>query len=83
MVTYKITRDRALLDAMPWQARDPNGRINVASTADIQDVFFKAGMVKQRFPTGRLVDGSFADYVAKQLGPFVLAQKDSKASGCR
>ena len=83
MVAYKVTRDHALLDAMPWQARDPNGQINRASIEDIQDVFFKEGMIKQRFPASRLVDGTFADTVAKQLGPFTLANRDSQAAGCR
>lgn len=83
MMTYKVSRDRALLDAMPWPARDPNGRLNVASIADIQDVFFTAGLVKQKFPGNRLVDESYADVAAKQNGSFTVANRDSTASGCR
>jgi len=34
-------------------------------------------------PAERLVDASFADYAVQKLGPFVLANKDSKLEGCR
>src|SRR6185437_4088143 len=69
MVKYKVAPNRALLDKMPWQARDPNGRINLASIEDIQELFFATGMAKKKFAGTRLVDGSFADYVAAKLGP--------------
>lgn len=83
MVKYKVTPNRALLDKMPWQARDPNGRVNLASIEDIQELFFGTGMVKKKFSGTRLVDGSFADYVATNLGPFALVNSDSKKAGCR
>lgn len=83
MVKYKVTRDRELLDKMPWQARDPNGRANLASIEDIQELFFAAGMIKKKFAGSRLVDGSVADYVASKLGPFSVINRDSKKAGCR
>ncbi len=83
MVKYKTVRDRELAESIPWTSRDPNGHVSIASIEDIQDVFFKEGLVKQKFPTNRLVDTSFADEVTKQLGPFVAINKDDKQDGCR
>jgi NitT/TauT family transport system substrate-binding protein len=83
MVKYKVTRDRALLDEMPWQGRDPNGRVNRASIEDIQEFFFDTGMIKQKFASSRLVDSSLADYAADKLGPLSLLNRDSKKAGCR
>jgi NitT/TauT family transport system substrate-binding protein len=83
MMKYKVSRDRVLLDETPWPARDPNGRLNVASLLDIQDVFLSVGVVKQKFPASRLVDGRYADIVAKANGTFTVENKDSTAKGCR
>jgi NitT/TauT family transport system substrate-binding protein len=80
---YKAAGDRALIHTMSWQARDPNGRFNLASVADLQDWFFKAGLISQQFPLTRLIDASYADDAAEQLPPFVVINKDSELSGCR
>jgi len=82
MVEKKIgVRDT--LEKRPWGARDPNGRINRASILDIQDWFYNEGLVKQKFPIERLIDSSFADEAAKELGPFELVNKGSPLPGCR
>ena len=57
--------------------------MDLASIEDIQELFFATGMIKKKFAGGRLVDGSFADYVAAKLGPFALVNRDSKKAGCR
>ncbi len=82
MIDKKIgTRD--MLDGRPWAARDPNGRVSEASMLDIQDWFYNEGLVKQKFPIGRLIDSSYADEAAKELGPFDLINKTSQLPGCR
>jgi len=82
MIEKKIgTRD--MLESRPWAARDPNGRINQASMLDIQDWFYNEGLVKQKFPIDRLIDSSFADEAAKELGPFEVVNKSSQLPGCR
>ena len=82
MIEKKIgTRD--MLDGRPWAARDPNGRVSEASMLDIQDWFYNEGLVKQKFPIGRLIDSSYADEAAKELGPFDLINKTSQLPGCR
>ena len=80
---YKVAASADQLDHMAWQARNPNGRFNVASLMDLQDFFFKEGMIKQKFPPERLVDSAYADYAEKQLPPFALANQASTLKGCR
>jgi NitT/TauT family transport system substrate-binding protein len=83
LMKYKVIADRALLERMPWQGRDPDGRFNAASAIDVQDWFFKEGMITQKFPLSRLIDTSYAEYVAHKLGPFTVINKESRLAGCR
>jgi NitT/TauT family transport system substrate-binding protein len=83
MVKYKVMSDRALLDRIPWQGRDPNGRMDAGTVLDIQDWFFKEGMITKKFPASRLIDTSYADYVAKTLGPFKLINQSDPLPSCR
>jgi NitT/TauT family transport system substrate-binding protein len=80
---YKAVNDRALLHTMPWQARNPNGRFNMASVIDVQDWYLKEKMITQKLPPERLIDTSYADYAAKELPPFQVTNKESKLEGCR
>ena len=50
---------------------------------DVQDWFFKEGLIKQKFPAERLIDTSYADYAAQQLPPFQVINTSSKLAGCR
>src|ERR1700722_20292000 len=72
-----------LLYKYPWPARDPNGRINVASMLDMQAWYIKNKFSNAPLPADRLADTSYADYAVAKLGPFVLENKDSKLAGCR
>jgi len=83
LIKYHAMSDRELADRMPWQARDPNGRFNLASLADVQDFFFKEGDIKQEVPVSRMVDTSYAEEAAKALGPFEVINKSSTLEGCR
>jgi NitT/TauT family transport system substrate-binding protein len=83
MIKYKVMSDRALLDRIPWQGRDPNGRMDPGTALDIQDWFFKQGMINKKFPAERLVDISYADHVAKTLGAFELVNKSDPLPSCR
>ena len=83
MIKYKVMTDKALLDRIPWQGRDPNGRMDAGTVLDIQDWFFKEGMITRKFPADRLIDTEYSDYVAKTLGPFELINKDDKLPSCR
>jgi len=72
-----------LLNNYPWPARDPNGRINMASMLDMQTWYRANKYGDAQFPAERLVDTSYAEYAAAKLGPFVLENKASTLSGCR
>jgi NitT/TauT family transport system substrate-binding protein len=83
LMTEKKIGTREMLDGRPWAARDPNGRVSAASMLDIQDWFYNEGLVKQKYPIDRLIDPSYADEAAKELGPFELINKSSQLPGCR
>jgi NitT/TauT family transport system substrate-binding protein len=83
MIKYKVMSDRALLDRIPWQGRDPNGRVDAGTVLDIQDWFFKEKMITKKFPAERLIDQQYADYVQKTLPPFEVINKDDKLPSCR
>ncbi len=83
LIKYKAMSDRELTDRMDWQARDPDGRFNVASLRDVQDFFYKEHLIDRKVPDDRLVDESYADAAAQALGPFKLINEASKLEGCR
>ena len=72
-----------LLHKYPWPARSPNGRVNMASMLDMQDWYVANKLSTAKLPPEKLLDLSYADYANKKLGPFALANKDSKTPGCR
>ena len=83
LLKNNIVKDRALLERMDWQARDPDGTFNVASLMSIQAFFKSQGILDKEVPAAQLVDTSFAAAAAKELGPFQVINKDSKLRGCR
>jgi NitT/TauT family transport system substrate-binding protein len=76
-------RPEILNDQNAWPARDPNGKINIASMLDMQAWYVKSKLSSAQFPAERVVDSSYADYAAKQLGPFALGNAASTLAGCR
>jgi NitT/TauT family transport system substrate-binding protein len=74
---------REMIDKYPWAARNPDGRVNVASMLDIQKFFVGAGLALKEFPAERLLTQAYSDYAAQKLGPFVLQNPASKLAGCR
>ena len=83
MIKHGVAGDHETLDKFPWQARDPNGRFNMASLLDVQDWYLKEGYIKNKLAPEQLVDPSFADEAAKKLGPFAVANAADKLAGCR
>jgi len=83
LVKSGTERDAAKLNEYPWQSRDPNGRIGVDSVLDIQDFYLKNKLATAKLPIEKLVDHSYVDAAAKELGPFVLEKKDDQTKGCR
>ena len=83
MIKNKIVADRDQLDKMEWQARSPDGRFSLASIESLQNFYKDEAIIDKVAPRDRLVDASFADAAAKELGPFQLANAASKLKGCR
>ena len=83
LIKYKAMTDRDLAERMPWQARDPDGRFNPASVIDVQNWFYDQHIIDQKAPEDRLVDESYAEEAAKELGPFKLINQGSPLAGCR
>jgi NitT/TauT family transport system substrate-binding protein len=83
LVKNRIGGDRALLDRMDWQARNPDGRFNLASLTDLQAFFKREGIIARTAPPERLVDPRYAATAAQELGPFEVINKASKLEGCR
>jgi hypothetical protein len=83
MFKYKVGTDRDQLDKMDWQARSPDGHFNIPSVMDLQDWFFKEGIIKQKFPAERLIDSQYADAADKTLPPFEVTNKADQLKGCR
>ena len=82
MVRNKIATDRDLLDRMEWQARNPNGTFSLDSLDSMQNFFKAEGIIDKTAPRERLVNASFAETAAKELGPFEIINKASKRRGC-
>jgi NitT/TauT family transport system substrate-binding protein len=83
LVKSGTERRPELLHKYPWPARSPNGQLNIASMLDIQAWFLKSKMIGAQFPAERLLDMSYVENAVKQLGPFTVANADSKHPGCR
>ncbi|HVG52646.1 MAG TPA: ABC transporter substrate-binding protein [Xanthobacteraceae bacterium] len=83
LVRDKIEPRRETLETLPWQSRDVNGKINVASVLDVQDFYFNGKFIGQKLPIEKIVDSSYVDEAAKKLGPFVVENKASTVKGCR
>ena len=55
MVRTGVERRPEMLHKYPWTARNPDGRINIASMLDIQAFFVKEKLSLKNFPAERLV----------------------------
>lgn len=82
-LAHKLAADSAMLETMPWTSRNPAGRFNLESLADLQNWLKAEGAIAETFPQDRLVDASFADYASSRLPPFELINKASPLEGCR
>jgi hypothetical protein len=50
---------------------------------DLQDWFYKEGIIKQKFAADRLIDSEYADEAEKTLPPFEVINKADQLKGCR
>ena len=73
-------RPDILNDPKAWPAREPDGKINVASMLDMQDWYVANKMSTAKLPAERVVNSTFADYAAKKLRPVRAGEQGQQAS---
>ena len=83
LVKSGTERRPEMLHQYTWPARDPNGRVSVASMLDMQSWYVRNRYVSVASPAERLVDMSFIEAAVQKLGAFEVENKDSKLAGCR
>ncbi len=79
----KIVADRGLLETTQWPARSPDGALNLDSVDSLQGFFKQEAVIDKTAPRERLIDTSFTQAAADELGPFQLVNKSSQLLGCR
>ena len=83
LVKSGTERRPEMLHQYTWPARDPNGRVAVASMLDMQAWYVRNKYVSVAAPASRVLDLSFIEAAAQQLAPLVVENADSKLPGCR
>ncbi len=83
LVKSGTERRPEMLHQYTWPARDPNGRVAVASMLDMQAWYVRNKFVSVPSPAARILDLSYVEAAAQKLGPFVVENPDSKLPGCR
>jgi NitT/TauT family transport system substrate-binding protein len=83
IVSAGIARDVASLDTYVWGARSPDGKVNPASLDDIQSWYAAQGVLPKTQAMGRVIDTSFAEHAARELGPYRPTNPDDRLAGCR
>jgi NitT/TauT family transport system substrate-binding protein len=63
-------RDAALYDRMRVPYMNPDGAFSLLAYPEVLDYYVRHGVLSQPVDFNRLVDNSFADYAAAQLGPY-------------
>jgi len=83
LVKSGTERRPEMLHQYTWPARDPNGRIALASMLDMQAWYVRNKYVSVPSPTARILDLSFVEAAAQRLDPFAVENPDSRLPSCR
>ena len=70
LARHTPVKDLALYERMRLPGLDPDGRMNLASIAEDQDLWLAQGRQETRVDLASVVDQSFADYAVAQLGRY-------------
>jgi len=65
-----LVRDAALLTKMRPVGFNPDGRVNVQSIDEDQDIFVRNGHMKERIDLSQVVDSSYVENAVRVLGPY-------------
>jgi NitT/TauT family transport system substrate-binding protein len=69
-IKHTTLKDRALYDRMVMPYMNPDGAFNTLAYDQVQEYFIRHGVVPQAVDLSQMVDNSFAEYAAQQLGPY-------------
>jgi hypothetical protein len=83
LVKSGTERRPEMLHQYTWPARDPNGRVALASMLDMQAWYVRNRFVAVPAPAARVLDLSYIEAAAERLPPFVVENADSKLPGRR
>jgi NitT/TauT family transport system substrate-binding protein len=70
LAKHTPVKDAALYDRMVMPGLNPDGKLNRATIASDQDFWLSIGLQNARVNLDEVVDQSFADAAAAQLGPY-------------
>jgi NitT/TauT family transport system substrate-binding protein len=70
LTRHTTVRDPALYESMVMGGLHPDGRINLASLAEDQELWLARGIQQQRLVLEDIIDYSFADAAVQALGPY-------------
>src|SRR5262249_43242736 len=76
LVASGTERRPEMLHQYTWPARDPSGRVSIASMLDMQAWYVRNKYVSVAAPGGRLVDMSYVEAAGQKLAPFEVENKD-------
>ncbi|HEY7064917.1 MAG TPA: ABC transporter substrate-binding protein [Chloroflexota bacterium] len=63
-------KDPTLYDRMVMPYMNPDGAFNTLAYQQVQEYYVRHGVVPQTIDMSQIVDNSFAEYAAQQLGPY-------------
>ncbi len=69
-VRQTALKDPSLYDRMVMPYMNPDGAFNTLAYDQVQQYYVRHGVVPQAVDISQLVDNSFAEYAAQQLGPY-------------
>jgi NitT/TauT family transport system substrate-binding protein len=70
LTRYTALKDPALYDRMRMPYMDPNGTFSLNGYDEVQRYFVSHGVLPQAIDIAQIVDNSFVEYAAQQLGPY-------------
>jgi NitT/TauT family transport system substrate-binding protein len=82
LVANGVSLSADALDAIPWPARNADGRLFEASLDDVQHWYLEQGLSQTILPMRSVIDTSLPDRANAKLGPFQLKNATSELAGC-
>jgi NitT/TauT family transport system substrate-binding protein len=70
LTRHTALRDPALYDRMVVPYMDPDGTFSLFGYQEVQEYYVRHGVLSQVVDMSQIVDNSFAQYAAQQLGPY-------------